>query len=144
MNEDPSYSCAAICVPNLFSICTTGALSNKWAPICLVGDLASGSAGALPQMCRPGEVCLVIKINFNILLFQHRTQENLIIFILKLNDNAGVLTGSCQLGCTPSPADTCFYNDFGNKQGPLCYVGTFGTDAELVGCGVGDSCVVNI
>jgi hypothetical protein len=114
------FSCAAVCLPSWESICTRGALSNKVAPICLVGKLSTGTTtgNAVPQMCGYSEQC-----------------QNV--------NTAGVIVGSCVVGCVPysSNGTTCYYSDYGNKQGPLCYVGTFGTDAELVGCGLNDYCV---
>lgn len=57
-------SCVPICVPyhnfngiDKSNLCTSGALSNKYNVICLIGNLASGSTGALPAMCGPGQTC---------------------------------------------------------------------------------------
>jgi len=52
--------------------------------------------------------------------------------------------GSCSDTCTPSPNQLCSYTDFGNKQGPLCYSGVFGINAELVGCSLGDVCKTTV
>ncbi len=51
-----TYQCSAVCRPSQLSICTTGVLSNKWAPICLVGNFHTG---AYPTMCFLGAVCTV-------------------------------------------------------------------------------------
>lgn len=64
---DVTYQCSAVCRPSLLSICTTGVLSNKWAPICLIGDLSVNSAGAYPSMCFLGSVCAVNKLLSKIL-----------------------------------------------------------------------------
>ena len=38
-----------------------------------------------------------------------------------------------------------FYtSDFGNKKGSICYVGTFGTDAQIRGCALSNICKVNL
>jgi hypothetical protein len=109
---------------NVKQICTTGSLSNKFGPICLKGNLASGSTGALPVACDINQMC-----KFNV------TQQE----------------GSCAYNCVDdsiksSPTTYCSSADYGNseKRGPLCYVGIFGgsleTGARLKGCGVGDYC----
>ena len=66
------------------------------------------------------------------------------------SDKNGVLYGDCADFCVSGDVDAngdrtqgCFFTDFGNKQGPLCYVGQFGLDATIVGCGKDGYCVVN-
>ena len=44
--------------------------------------------------------------------------------------------------CDPT-SSLCSLTDYGNKQGPFCWVGTFGTDATFKGCGKSQSCQVN-
>jgi hypothetical protein len=60
------------------------------------------------------------------------------------SDVNGVVYGDCADNCDINDITTegCFFTDFGNKQGPLCYVGQFGLDATIVGCGKGGYCVV--
>jgi hypothetical protein len=102
------YGCAAVCIPSALEICTTGTLSNKLGPMCLVGSLASGVPFAPAFQCDLGNAC-----SFNI-----ATQ-----------------TAACSPACVPSATVLCSFSDYGNKLGPLCYVGKFDTDAELKGCG---------
>jgi len=112
-------SCVPICVPFRASFgpngetkttCSTGTLSNKLNPICLVGDLSTTSTNpAAPVQCPDNSIC-------------------------------GISAGqsSCVLNCvttgaTPGTSDTCSSADYGLKteRGPLCYVGTFGSNAPL-------------
>ncbi len=65
------------------------------------------------------------------------------------SDKNDVLYGDCAEFCVSGDEDAngdrtrgCFFADFGNKQGPLCYVGQFGLDASIVGCGKDGYCVV--
>jgi hypothetical protein len=117
--------CVPICVPStdpFGTICSTGALSNKLAPICLVGSLAAGSDGAVPTVCNIGQMCQV-------------------------DLAAPTKDGSCVFDCQNVPDTTsCSAADFGGAdlRGPLCYVGTIGIDAQLLGCGIGDFCRVVI
>jgi hypothetical protein len=85
--------------------------------MCLVGDLsATATTPALPVMCSVNLACR--------------------------NTVAGAtITGSCPLTCIPSATTSCFSSDYGNKLGPLCYVGTFGLTAEIGGCGLNQFCV---
>ena len=39
----------------------------------------------------------------------------------------GSTIGSCVTSCTESAKISCTTTDFANKQGVLCYVGTFGS-----------------
>ena len=65
-------------------------------------------------------------------------------------DINGLLYGDCADFCVvgddkdnnSDKTEGCFFTDFGNKQGPLCYVGQFGLDATMVGCGKDGYCVV--
>ena len=60
--QDITYQCSAVCWPSEINICATGVLSNKWAPICFVGDLSSSSTGAFTTMCFLGQVCMVMNM----------------------------------------------------------------------------------
>ncbi len=73
------YGCAAVCVPSILEICTTGTLSNKMGPICLTGSLATGVTGAPAFHCDLGHACQVIKKKHYILFCVK------IILLLKIN-----------------------------------------------------------
>lgn len=114
------YACAAVCHPSAQQICTTGTLSNKIGPICFVGDLSSGNSAPAVQ-CDIGSFCQL--------------------------DAANTAT------CASAPFDCinnkCSFDDFGNKVGPICWVGTFDKDATLQSCGatiatppISDYCIV--
>ncbi len=51
--------------------------------------------------------------------------------------------GSCVTSCTPD-LTICTNSDFGNKQGPICFVGQFGDDAVATACLTGQKCQVNV
>jgi len=102
------YGCAAVCIPSALEICTTGTLSNKLGPMCLIGSLAPGVESAPAYHCNLGQACSY--------------------------DSAAQL-GACSTSCTPSATLLCSFSDYGNKVGPLCYVGKFDVDAKLKGCG---------
>jgi hypothetical protein len=105
------YSCAAICEPSDFSICMTGALSNKMGAVCLIGDIKSGSAGAVPRMCDRGDIC---------------ASNNSVGYCNNPKSGYPLMWG---------------IGDYGNMYGVLCYVGEFGTNAVIKGCGVNDYCI---
>ena len=50
--------------------------------------------------------------------------------------------GSCAATCKKSKNIECSKGEFGNRKGPLCYVGRFGIDAKIKGCGFEDQCQV--
>ena len=58
----------------------------------------------------------------------------------------GLVTGSCSLAaaCTNSTTTTCGTLDYANKQGPLCYVGRFGSTATPHACAKNQLCQVKI
>ncbi len=58
----------------------------------------------------------------------------------------GVVTRSCSTAalCTNSTTTTCGTLDYANKQGPLCYVGRFGSTATPHACAKNQLCQVNI
>lgn len=107
-------SCVPICVPfagffgeggELWNTCSTGTLSNKLNAICLVGDLSAASTiPAAPVMCPYNQIC---------------------------GFSDGI--GSCTSNCVSSDTQACSSADYGFKslRGPLCYVGTFGSNAPL-------------
>jgi len=102
------YGCAAVCIPSFLEICTTGTLSNKLGPMCLTGNLATGVSGVPAFHCDLGQACLL---------------------------NTASLDASCATNCATANDFQCSFSDYGNKVGPLCYVGRFDTTAELQGCG---------
>jgi hypothetical protein len=63
-----------------------------------------------------------------------------------ISSPAGVITGSCSPTplCVNSTTTTCTTLDFANKQGPLCYVGRFGSTATPHACAKNQLCQVNI
>jgi hypothetical protein len=85
----------------------------------LVGDLSPGTKGAEAIMCKASYYC------------QNEIGEDLIS-----------VRGSCAATCKKSKTIECSKGEFGNRKGPLCYVGTFGLDAQMKGCGLDDQCQV--
>ena len=67
-----------------------------------------------------------------------------------MTDSTGVTTGSCApatgagscVNSTTTPITTCTTLDYANKQGPICYVGDFGVNAQPHACARGQFCQV--
>jgi len=125
-------TCVSVCVPMTKTnkvVCTTGTLSNKLAGTCFSGSLSAGSVGAVPIVCAPLSQCQF---------------------------NTGDGSVGCVTACVPTANLLCSSADypFKGSRGPLCYVGTFGSSATVLGflnrqipggailvaCGTGDNC----
>jgi len=59
-----------------------------------------------------------------------------------IDSTTGAATGSCvsDASCINSTSITCTRLDYANKQGPLCYVGNFGSNAQPIACAKGQVC----
>ena len=106
--------------------CYSGAISNKIGYYCFVGDLYTTGQGAQPIMCDVDQYC----------------QNTVVSTTVNGNTFINSITGSCASTCTASPSVSCFMGDFSNQQGTICFVGTFGQDAKIVGCASGNICKV--
>jgi hypothetical protein len=63
MTSTPSTvtgSCTNTCTNTGYSVCYTGANSNKIGFLCFVGDMLTQGASQIPVMCNSGHFCQVI------------------------------------------------------------------------------------
>jgi hypothetical protein len=82
-----------------------------------------------------------LQSNTKILLKKHLFYIGHKFILSTLKYDSSTKTGGCVQNCVTTGTVTCFSNDLGNKQGPVCYVGQF-NGAKVVNCALGQSCAV--
>ena len=77
-------------------------------------------------------------------IFKFEACANKFVCQTSIDSTTGAATGSCvsDASCINSTSITCTRLDYANKQGPLCYVGNFGSNAQPIACAKGQVCQV--
>jgi len=126
-----AVECKGECVPSPTVLCSQADYPFKGTrgPLCYVGIFGSSApaidflnrqipGGAILVACGTDDVCQTV------------------------TSATGVVTGSCSTAalCTNSTTTACTTLDYANKQGPLCYVGRFGSTATPHACAKNQLC----
>jgi len=115
--------------------CYTSDFGNKKGNLCFVGTFG---VDAQIRGCAYQNTCRVIYKSLLQKIVLHWSQ---IFALSSLKYDSATKTGGCVQNCVTTGTVTCFSNDLGNKQGPVCYVGQF-NGAKVVNCALGQSCAV--